>query len=83
MTPADSFGVTLLTGVAACTLLTFAPGTPTLDAVIQNIVDSQEPDGPWPRHAFYNGPVECWGSAELMTGLCLEALARNKHPRKA
>ena len=77
-----SFGVTLLTGVAACTLLTFAPGTPALDAAIQNIVDSQEPDGSWPRHAFYNGPVEYWGSAELTTGFCLEALARYKHPRK-
>jgi hypothetical protein len=78
-----SFGVALLTGVAASTLLTFAPGNPALDAAIQNIVDSQARDGSWPRHAFYNGPVEHWGSAELTTGFCLEALARYKDAHAA
>jgi hypothetical protein len=53
-----------------------------LDRQVELIVDSQCRDGSWPRLAFYSGPRpplprSVWfGSEELTTALCLEAVAR-------
>jgi hypothetical protein len=71
-----SLGVELLTGLAACTLATFAPMSQALCRAVSNIVDSQAQDGSWPQHSFYSGPDEFWGSPELTTAFCVEALSR-------
>jgi hypothetical protein len=50
--------------------------------VCEHLARTQEADGSWPAEPFYfGGPrhhpaVPEWGSRELTTGLCLEALAR-------
>ena len=48
----------------------------------QWLVAAQREDGSWPARAFYAGPeppavhAYYWGSEELTTAMCLEALAR-------
>lgn len=64
--------------LAASALLTFAPPTPTLAGIIEFLLHAQRDDGSWPAHPFYSGPTEFWGSEELTTGLCIEALARHR-----
>jgi 4-hydroxybenzoate polyprenyltransferase len=71
-----SFGCELSTALAACTLLTFDPNSSALPGAINAIVNAQRPDGSWAAHPFYSGPTEFWGSPELTTAFCLEALAR-------
>ncbi|MGE5489770.1 MAG: prenyltransferase/squalene oxidase repeat-containing protein [Actinomycetota bacterium] len=66
----------LTLGLAACTLLNFDPESPLVAPAIDAILKLQNPDGSWPISAFYSGPSEYWGSAELSTAFCLEALAR-------
>jgi len=44
---------------------------------IDFILKSQRSDGSWESHTYYYGDqVYKWGSAELTTGICLEALQR-------
>ena len=46
---------------------------------IEFLIKTQREDGSWPPLAFYFGgfnKTRQWGSAELTTGFCLEALAR-------
>ena len=71
-----SFGAALTTGLAACALLTFDPESPLLAPAIDAILKFQQPDGSWSIGPFYSGPTEYWGSSELSTAFCLEALAR-------
>lgn len=65
-------------GVAAhCTL---QPPDGGIDHATAFILQHQQADGLWPREVFYNGPKEFWGSEELTTAICVEALARyRKH----
>jgi hypothetical protein len=60
--------------LAACALLDWNqdPG----DEAIAAIVDAQLPTGAWPLAALYHGAHIRWGSEELSTGFCLEALSR-------
>jgi hypothetical protein len=50
---------------------------------VDRLIEAQSPDGSWPVEAFYAGPepdgsLSMWyGSAELSTVLCLEALVRS------
>jgi hypothetical protein len=76
-----SFGSPLSTALAVSTLLTFAPDESAIDAAIGSLLHTQTPDGSWPAFHFYSGPAEYWGSRELTTGLCLEALVRFSHAK--
>jgi hypothetical protein len=68
--------------LAALTLLNCEAEVELLDRQIEFMLESQCEDGSWPRVAFYSGPRpplprSVWfGSEELTTALCLEALAR-------
>ena len=71
------------TALAICTLLNFNyKNKAELIPAIQFIVDQQAKIGSWAKRGFYyDGPLKtaCWGSEELTTGLCLEALVRYKN----
>jgi hypothetical protein len=78
-----SFGNELLTALAICSLLNYSYRS--LDALsrgAENLINTQRADGSWARTAYYAGPLPpepyaAWyGSEELTTGFCLEALAR-------
>lgn len=78
-----SFGNELLTALALCSLLNYGCGDlEVLGGGVENLVSAQLDDGSWPRIAYYAGPVppkplaRWYGSEELTTALCLEALVR-------
>lgn len=67
------------TALAATTLLNLGCPGLALDRAIDFLLQSQSAPGEWPRWLFYyGGPklLQGWGSEELTTGFCLEALAR-------
>ncbi|OON67174.1 hypothetical protein [Hymenobacter sp. CRA2] len=73
------------TALAVTTLLNLGFASPILDQAIEFILQAQAASGEWPRWLFYyGGPklLQGWGSEELTTGFCLEALARYQaeHP---
>lgn len=74
--PDGTFGSILSTALALSVLLTFAPQHGAIDDAISFIRQTQNDDGSWAAQPFYSGPTEFWGSPELTTALCLEALAR-------
>jgi hypothetical protein len=72
-----SSGLTMLTaGLGVAAYCTLQPPTARIADAAQAIVDNQAHDGSWPREVFYNGPKEFWGSEELTTAVCLEALTK-------
>ena len=46
------------------------------DLHINALLETQLPSGAWPRSSFYHGGRVQWGSEELTTAFCLEALSR-------
>lgn len=76
-----SFGSELLTALAICSLLNYScQDLNLLKSAVTHIIGSQATDGSWPKRALYGGPFkpphEVWfGSEELTTALCIEALA--------
>jgi hypothetical protein len=67
------------TALAICTLLNFGQVTPTLRSAISFLIKRQETDGDWARIPFYfGGPkgIYGFGSSELTTAFCIEALVR-------
>lgn len=71
--------------LAACTLLNLNYYGKELENSIQSILDTQQTAGNWVRwHFFYSGPKKAagWGSEELTTSFCLEALARFRKYKK-
>ena len=58
--------------MALSALLTFDPDAVLAGELARNVLALQRSDGGWDAHAFYN----VWGSEELTTAFCLEALAR-------
>ena len=67
------------TAQAACALLSLDSDVPELDAAIGYLVRTQGPGGEWPYAAYFYGAekrVMAWGSEELTTGFCLQALCR-------
>lgn len=74
--PDGSFGNPLSTALATSALLTYAPQAYAVPRAIANLLGSQSSDGSWEANAFYSGQTEFWGSQELTTALCTEALAR-------
>ena len=67
------------TALSVCTLLNLGAAPPELEAAITFLLHAQQPTGDWPRWlVYYGGPLKRmgWGSEELTTAFCLEALAR-------
>jgi hypothetical protein len=73
-----SFGDELLTGLAVCALLNLGEVAEVADKAIAYLAATQREDGSWRRVPMYGGPPTptTFGSADLTTGICLEALAR-------
>ncbi len=75
----------LHTAQAACALMdwqVWKDGSPVLDNAIQAILGARDANGSWKRCPFYySGPSKKlgWGSEELTTGFCLEALSRYRN----
>jgi hypothetical protein len=78
----NSFGNALETALAGNALCNFdrgresAPVAAALDRCIDSILAAQQPDGGWPSAALFVDPTQYYGSAELTTAFCLEALAQ-------
>lgn len=76
----NGFGQTPLdTALAACTLMNLKYAGEALDSAIQTLLQTQLPGGCWPRYRlYYGGPKKTvgYGSEELTTAFCLEALER-------
>jgi hypothetical protein len=71
-----SWGDELLTALAVCTLLNFGVATASLDRAAGYLLGAQQADGAWRRIPMFLGPAPYYGSEELTTGICVEALAR-------
>jgi hypothetical protein len=71
-----SFGNSVNSALAICTLLNLGkPRHPAVARAVGSLLAEQRADGSWPRVAVWHGPG-WYGSEELSTGLCVEALAR-------
>ena len=70
----------MLTALAAGAILNFGIESELLEPTIEYLLDAQQEDGGWMSRPFYtNGsrPAQTtWGSRELTTGFCLEAIER-------
>jgi hypothetical protein len=69
----------LHTAQAACALMDWKDDSTVLDNAIQAILCARNSSGGWKKCPFYySGPSQklAWGSEELTTGFCLEALTR-------
>jgi hypothetical protein len=70
-----SFGDELATACAVCSLANFEyDGVTTLRDAVHHLERQQRADGSWPRVAMFRGSNSYFGSEELTTALCLEAL---------
>ena len=76
-------GGSLSLAMALCTLLAHGvEAGPEEHRAVETLLARQTSEGGWEREAFYAGPepptphAVFWGSEELTTALCLEALAR-------
>jgi hypothetical protein len=71
----------LHTALAVNTMLTFCERSDFVNRAIDYILKIQRNDGSWPSEPYYYGgplKVTYWGSEELTTGICIEALTRYK-----
>ena len=70
----------MLTALAAGAILNFEIQSELLEPAVEYLLATQQDDGGWPSRAFYtNGsrPAQTtWGSRELTTAFCLEAIER-------
>ena len=72
----------LHTAQAACALMDWKDHSTVLNNAIQAILCARESTGGWQKFPFYySGPSKklAWGSEELTTGFCLEALSRYRN----
>lgn len=80
--PSGRIGDTVLdTALAVCALHAWRAAPAVLDDAVRYLVAEQDAAGAWaPTALWYGGPKRYygWGSAELTTGYCLEALARHR-----
>jgi hypothetical protein len=78
--PEGAIGDTELdTALAACALLAWGAAPPELEGAIAYLLRRQGGNGEWAATAmYYGGPKKYygWGSEELTTGFCVEALGR-------
>lgn len=81
--PNGAIGNAMETGLAICTLLNFSSQPSVLPQAISYLLETQKQSGEWKKFVLYKGGPNSprgWGSEELSTGFCLEALARyHKH----
>ena len=78
-------GNALETALAICALLYWRSTPPELDRAVESLLRGQGAAGDWPRvAAYFGGPKKFygWGSEELTTGFCLEALLRYRQARE-
>jgi hypothetical protein len=66
----------LAAALTACALVNFGHWAFPLPETIATIQQAQRQDGSWPKSPLYIGPAPYYGSEELTTALCVEALAR-------
>lgn len=75
-----SFGNDLFTALAVCTLLNFDNQSPSAHKAVKYILNAQMENGSWSKSVFFIGPAPSpylyFGSEELTTAFCIEALAR-------
>lgn len=67
------------TALAVCALQNWGSTPPALARAVRFLLGAQGANGEWPAIVFYYGGPRRrngWGSEELTTGLCLEALLR-------
>jgi hypothetical protein len=67
------------TALAVCALISWEANSPEIQRAIEFLIGKQGQNGEWPRAIlYYGGPKKYygWGSEELTTGFCLEALLR-------
>ena len=67
------------TALAVCALLNWKHKAPEMEKAVRFILNAQANSGEWERWLlYYGGPklLQGWGSEEMTTGYCLEALAR-------
>jgi len=67
------------TSLAICTMLNFNYLGPELEPAIGFLLNEQKKNGSWAKRGFYyDGPKKLvsWGSEELTTSFCLEAIWR-------
>jgi hypothetical protein len=72
----------LHTALAVNSMLNLGVCPSYFDAAVDYIAGAQDEDGSWEsKPLYYGGPQlsTSWGSPELTTGFCLEALARVRH----
>jgi hypothetical protein len=62
---------------AACTLLNLRVEVVQLQHLIRELIAGQGRSGSWPASAMYDGAGCFYGSEEMTTALCLEALSRS------
>ena len=83
--PDGRLGETVVdTALAVCALLNWRATPPELDSAIEFLLRAQQQPGEWPRWlVYYGGPKQLigWGSEEITTAFCLEALARYRATR--
>jgi hypothetical protein len=68
--------------LAACALMDWKDHSIVLDEAIQAILRARSQNGGWQKFPFYySGPTKklAWGSDEVTTGFCLEALSRYRN----
>ena len=79
----DAFGAcnnkVLDTALAANVLASFQPSCRQLDQAVEFLLSNQQPNGGWPISVFFHdgfNPRVSFGSAEMVTAMCLEALSK-------
>jgi hypothetical protein len=72
----QAFGTALAAALVGCSLLNFNHWAFPLTEVIAYIHRAQREDGAWCKSPLYLGPAPYYGSEELTTAFCVEALAR-------
>jgi hypothetical protein len=79
-------GSILDTALAVSTLLNFRYNCAQLENAARFLISTQRATGEWERWLlYYGGPklLQGWGSEEITTGFCLEALARYRKEMEA
>jgi hypothetical protein len=71
-----AFGNELLTALIVCSILNFDSQMPELSKAIGYLLRTQKEDGSWRRLPMFLGPAPYYGSEELTTAFCVEALER-------
>jgi hypothetical protein len=74
-----SFGDVLSTALAVCTLLNFEVAGLSSDRAVEFLLARQKENGSWSKSRFFISTASHYGSEELTTAICLEALQRSEN----